>query len=84
MTASTTNFAPLRADFEISPAARLVKRILNQLADRAQAAVDRSRLAALAPRHLDDIGMTVGERAAILGYEEPSLDPWALAATQRL
>ncbi|MFZ0600376.1 MAG: hypothetical protein WAN05_03205 [Roseiarcus sp.] len=52
--------------------------------ERAEAAVDRSRLAALPLRHLDDVGMTVGERAAILGFEAPTRDPWALVAIQRL
>jgi len=84
MTATTTNLAHSYADFGVSSVIGLVKRILNQIAEGAKAAVDRSRLAALPPRYLDDVGMTVGERAAILGYEEPSLDPWALAATQRL
>jgi hypothetical protein len=84
MTASTTNLAHSHADFGLSSTIGLVKRILNQLAERAEAAVDRSRLAALPPRYLDDVGMTVGERAAILGYEEPARDPWAVAATQRL
>jgi hypothetical protein len=84
MTASTTNLAHSHADFGVSSAIGFVKQILNQLAERSEAAVDRSRLAALPRRYLDDVGMTVGERAAILGYEEPSLDPWALAATQRL
>ena len=54
------------------------------MAKRAGAAVDRSRLAALPLRYLDDVGMTVGERAAILGYEAPARDPWALIAIQRL
>ena len=84
MTASTTNLAHSHADFGVSSLLGFVKRILNQLGERAEAAVDRTRLAALAPRYLDDVGMTVGERAAILGYEEPPRDPWALAATQRL
>ena len=76
MTASTANLTHSHADFGVSPSLRFVKRILNQLGERAEAAVDRSRLAAL--------GMTVGERAAIVGCEEQGLDPWALAATQRL
>jgi len=84
MTASSTNPAHSHADFGLSAAAGLVKRILNQLAERAEAAVDRSRLAGLPRRYLDDAGMTIGDRAAILGYEEPALDPWGLAATQRL
>jgi hypothetical protein len=84
MTASAANVAHSHADFGVSTAARFVKRILNQLGERAEAAVDRSRLAALPRRYLDDVGMTVGERAAIVGYEEPALDSWTLAATQRL
>ena len=84
MTASTANLTHSHADFGVLPALRFVKRILNQLGERAEAAVDRSRLAALPRRYLDDVGMTVGERAAIVGYEEPELDPWALAVTQRL
>jgi hypothetical protein len=84
MTASTTNLAHSYADFGASSWVGLVKKILNRLAERAEAAIDRSRLAALPRRYLDDVGMTVGERAAMLGYEEPSLDPYALAATQRL
>ena len=84
MTASSMNLAHSRADFGVSQAAGFVKRILNQLSERAEAAADRSRLAALPPRYLDDVGMTVGERAAILGFEEPARDPWALVATQRL
>ena len=84
MTTSATNFAHSHADLGVSSAIGLVKRILNQLGECADAAVDRSRLAALPQRYLDDVGMTVGERAAILRYEEPALDPWALVATQRL
>ncbi len=84
MTESSTNLAPSRADFGVSWAGAVVKGILNQLAERAEAAVDRSRLAALPLRYLDDVGMTVGERAAILGYDAPARDPWALIAIQRL
>jgi hypothetical protein len=84
MTASTTNLAHSHADFGVSSAVAFMKRFLNHLGERAGAAVDRSRLAALSPRYLDDVGMTVGERAAILGYEEPARDAWALVATQRL
>ena len=54
------------------------------MSERAQAAVDRSRLAALPLRYLDDVGMTVGDRAAVLGFEAPARDPWALAAIERL
>jgi hypothetical protein len=84
VTASSRNLAPSQADFEASWAGALVKGILNQLAERAEAAIDRSRLAALPLRYLDDVGMTVGERAAILGYEASARDPWALIAIQRL
>jgi len=84
MDAPTTNFAHSYADFGVSSAIGLVKRILNQVVERAETAVDRSRLAALPHRYLDDVGMTVGERAAIVGHEESPLDVWALAATQRL
>jgi hypothetical protein len=83
VTASSTNLAPTRPDFGISRGIRVLKGILNQLAEHAEAAVDRSRLAALPTRYLDDVGMTVGERAAILGYEAPTRDPWALIAIQR-
>jgi hypothetical protein len=84
VTVSPTNLAPSRADFEASWAVASVKGILNQLAERAEAAVDRSRVAALPLRHLDDVGTTVGERAAILGHEAPARDPWGLIAIQRL
>jgi hypothetical protein len=84
MTASTGELPHSHADLGFSSAVGLVKRILNQLGERADAAVDRTRLAALPRRYLDDVGMTVGERAAILRYEEPAHDPWALVATQRL
>jgi hypothetical protein len=82
MTAFITNRANSHADLGASWAAGLVKRILNELAERADAAGDRSRLAALPRRYLDDVGMTVADRAAILGYEEPAFDPWALVASR--
>lgn len=84
MTVSSPNIAYSRADLGLSWAGAIWKGILNQLSGRAQAAADRGRLAALPLRHLDDIGMTGGERAVILGYEEPARDPWALVATHRL
>jgi hypothetical protein len=84
MTASATSLAHSRADLGVSWGIGVLKGILNQLAERAEAAVDRSRLAALPLRCLEDVGMTVGERAAILGYEEPARDPWTLVAIQRL
>ena len=84
MTASFTNPGHSHADFGVSRGVGVLKGIRNQLAERAEAAVDRSRLAALPLRYLDDVGMTVDERAAILGYKEAARDPWALVATPRL
>ena len=54
------------------------------MAERAEAAADRSRLAALPVRYLDDVGMTVGERAAILGYESRRAILGRVVAIQRL
>ena len=84
MTASFTHRAHSRVDFGVSRALALVKGILNQLTERAEVAVDRSRLAALPLRYLDDVGMTLDERAGIVGCETPSRDPWTLIATHRL
>ena len=69
------------ADLGVSKLAALGKRFLNQVAGFADAAAERSRFAALPRRYLDDVGMTPGERAAVLHYEEPILNPWqAIAA----
>ena len=68
-------------DFGLFGAARVGKRILNAIAGRARLAADRSQLAALPARYLDDIGMTAAERAAILGYEEPTTDGWRVVAS---
>ena len=57
------------------------KHILNALTERAVAAAERSRFAALPPRYLDDVGMTEAERAAALGYEEPMVDGWRVVAS---
>jgi hypothetical protein len=84
MSASIANHPHSHIDFGASFAIGAVKRFLNQLSERAQSAADRSRLAALPSRYLDDVGMTVGERAEVLGYEEPALDSWGLVASQRL
>jgi hypothetical protein len=84
MTASITNRAHSHADFGVSWAAALMKRILNHLRERADAAVDRSRFAELSPRALADVGMTAAERVAILGFEEPARDPWAPVVLHRL
>ena len=42
------------------------KQILNSLSEVHNRAVDRSRFAALSMRHLEDIGMTIAERDALL------------------
>lgn len=62
-------------------ALRVGKRILNGIAAAARAAAERSRFAALPARYLDDVGMTEAERAAALGYEEPTTDGWRLIAS---
>ncbi len=84
MTASSANLVHSHGQFGASRVGAIVKGILNRLSERAEAAVDRTRLAALPLRYLDDVGMTVGERAAILGFEAPARDPSALAAIGRL
>ena len=84
VTASFAHGAGSRVDFGRSRGLVIVKGILNQLAERAEAAVDRSRLAALPLRYLDDVGMTIDERAAIVGCEAPARDPWTLIAIHRL
>ena len=82
MTAFITNRAHPHADLGVSRVVGRVKRILNHLGERADAAVERGRFAALPRRYLDDVGVTVAERAAILGYEEPALDPWSALASR--
>ena len=84
MTASITNQAHSHADFGVSWAASLAKQILNHLRERADAAVERSRFAALSARALDDVGITTAERSAILGFEEPARDPWSPVVLHRL
>lgn len=84
MTASITDRAHSHADFGVSWAISLGKRILNHLRERADAAVDRGQFAALSPRALDDVGVTAAERAAILGFEEPARDPWSPVVLNRL
>jgi len=68
-------------EFGFSAVIRICKQILNAVAERATVAADRSRFAALPARYLDDIGMTVAERAAVLGYDEPMIDAWRLVAS---
>lgn len=84
MTASFAHGSHSRVDFEVSRALAVVKGILNQFAERAEAAVDRSRLAALPVRYLDDVGMTIDERAAIVGRDALARNPWTLIAIHRL
>jgi hypothetical protein len=84
MTASITNRAHSHGDFGVSWAASLAKRILNHLRERADAAAERSRFAALKPSALDDVGVTAAERAAILGFEEQACDPWSPVVLHRL
>ena len=67
--------------FGFSWAARMGKQILNGVRERAAVAADRSRFAALPARYLDDGGMTAGERAAALGYDEPMIDAWRVVAS---
>ena len=67
-------------DFGLSRVLRVGKQILNAVGERAAVAADRSRFAALAPRHLEDIGMTGAERVAALGYDEPMIDAWRVVA----
>jgi hypothetical protein len=84
MTASSANLAHSRTDLAVSRTVTVLKGFLNQLAERAEVAVDRSRFAALPLRYLEDVGVTASERAAILHGEEPAHDPWTLIAIQRL
>jgi hypothetical protein len=84
MTASITNRAHSHADFGASWAIGPVKRILNHLRERADAAANCSRFAELSPRALADVGMTAAERVAILGFEDPARDPWSPVVLHRL
>ena len=76
------------AEFEVFPPGGRARRrasdwstFLNALAARAAAAAERSRFATLPRRYLDDVGMTEGERAAVLGYEERPGDGWGVVAS---
>jgi hypothetical protein len=68
-------------DLSAAGVVRICKQILNVLAERAAVAADRSRFAALSARQLEDIGITAADRAAILGYEEPTTDAWRVVAS---
>lgn len=81
MSASVTGSADHFGDYGVSRALRIGKQILNALTERAAVAADRSRFAALPQRYLDDIGMTAGERAEVLHYEEPMIDGWRVVAS---
>lgn len=76
--AGSTHSQPV---FGFSGALRIGKHILNAVTERAAVAADRSRFAALPPRYLEDVGMTAGERAEALGYDEPMIDAWRVVAS---
>ena len=81
MAATITGSAHHFGDYGVSGALRICKQILNAITERAAVAGDRSRFAALSPRYLDDIGLTAGERAEILQYDEPMIDGWRVVAS---
>jgi hypothetical protein len=68
-------------DFSFFGPIGFCKQILNQVADRAWAAADVSRFAALPARYLDDVDLTAADRVKALGYEEPMLDGWRIVAS---
>jgi hypothetical protein len=68
-------------DMGLAGGFRIGKQILDALFERAAAAVERSRFAALPPRYLEDAGMTEADRAAALGFEEPRIDGWRVVAS---
>jgi hypothetical protein len=68
-------------DFSGSGPLAVGKHILNALSQRALAASERSRFATLPSRYLDDVGMTEGERAYVVGYDEPMVDGWRVVAS---
>ena len=68
-------------ELRASAVVRVGKRILNAIAERASIAAERSRFAALPAKYLDDVGMTAAERAAVIGYEEPTTDGWRVVAS---
>ena len=81
MNAHVAESAQGRADFGVFGAVRVCKEILNAVRERATIAAERSRFAALPVAVLEDAGMTVGDRAQALGYDEPALDPWRVVAS---
>ena len=68
-------------EFGVTVVVRVGKRILSAIAERAVVAADRSQFAGLPEKFLDDVGMTAAERAAALGYEEPTTDGWRVVAS---
>ncbi len=81
MTVFGARASDLHRDMVAAGSFRLGKQILNALADRAAAAAERSRFAALPSRYLDDVGMTEAERAAAIGADESNLDGWRVVAS---
>jgi hypothetical protein len=81
MAARVARAAPSNRDMGVSGSFRIGQQILNALAERAAAAAERSRFATLPSRYLDDVGMTEAERAAALGYAEPTVDGWRVVAS---
>jgi hypothetical protein len=81
MAAFVAGSAHSSSEFGFSAALKMGKQILNAFAERAAIAAERSQFATLSSRYLDDIGMTAGERAAALNYEEPVIDGWRVVAS---
>ncbi len=81
MIAYATGSGHSREDVIVSGSRSIGKHILNALTERAAAAAERSRFAAMPSRYLDDVGMTEAERVAVLGYEEPMVDGWRVVAS---
>ena len=82
MGANLAGFTHPTVDFGFSWAVRVSKQILKAIAASAASAADRSQFAALPVRYLEDVGLTEGERAAALGYDDPLIDPWRVIASQ--
>ena len=74
--------APPSHDFGFAAIVPTSKWILNGLRELAATAADRSRFASLPRRYLDDVGITVAERAATLRYEEPAFGAWQAIVTR--
>jgi hypothetical protein len=81
MAAFVAGSAHSPSEFGFTGVVKICKQILNAFAQRAAIAAERSQFATLSSRYLDDIGMTAGERAAVLHYEEPMIDSWRVVAS---